>query len=280
MAYNSFFRGITKLPTFKKKHDKQSFRVPQHFKVGTRSITIPKVGKLKVKIHRPVGDKHSSITISKTPTGKYYASVLCETYVDSPVFEGNPIATGIDMGIKDYLVDNNGNRVINPKYLAHSLVKLRKLQQRLSSKVRGSNSYSKLRFKIAKLHEKISNQRIDFLHKLSLQLVRDNQTICCETLSVKKMLAESNHNLARYIQDAAWYQFLTLLDYKGKWYGCNIVKIDKYFPSSKRCFKCGFINETLTLDQREWDCPKCGSTLDRDVNAACNILAVGTSAVG
>jgi putative transposase len=273
VAYTSFFRGLTLFPQFKKKHQKQSFRVPQHFSIQNKTITIPKIGTIRAKIHRPVGDKLCNITISKNPTGRYYASVLCEVYLPEPQFEGNVI--GIDLGIKDYLVDSNGKRVPNPKYLQKSLDKLRRLQQILSSKTRHSTRYNKLRLKIAKLYEKIQNQRNDFLHKLSFKLARENQVCCVETLSVKKMLAESNHTLARYITDAAWYQFLTFLSYKGKWYGCHINQIKQYFPSSKRHFECGHINENLTLADREWVCCGCNQVVDRDWNAAKNILAVG-----
>jgi putative transposase len=274
-AYTNFFRGTTKFPSFKKKHNKQSFRVPQKFKVNSTSITIPKVGKIKAKIHRPIGDKICNVTISKTPAGKYYASVLCEVYIEDPKFEGNII--GIDLGIRDYLVDSNGNRVPNPKYLQKSLVKLKRLQQILSSKVQGSSDYHKLRRKLAKLHEKIQNQRSDFQHKLALQLVRENQTICCETLAVKRMLTESDPVLARYILDAGWYQFISFLNYKGPWYGCHINQIEQFYPSSKRHFECGYINEHLNLSDREWLCPQCNSMVDRDLNAAKNILAAGTA---
>lgn len=276
-AYANFFSKKAKFPRFKKKHSAQSFRVPQHFKVNAQSISIPKLGRIRAKIHRPVGDKCYNVTISKSPSGKYYASVICDSYIPDPDFTGNTI--GIDLGIKSYLVNDSGYSVDNPKYLQKYMLALQKLQQLLSKKVKGSNNYNKLRLKTARLYEKISNQRSDFLHKLSLQLVRENQAIGCETLSVKKMLMESNHTLARHIQDSAWYQFLTFLEYKGEWYGCHILKVDKYFPSSKRCSECGFINEDLRLEHREWKCSKCNTSHTRDINAARNIksFAVGTT---
>lgn len=272
-AYTRFFKGLASYPNFKKKHAKQSFRVPQHFKLGSKSITIPKVGQIRAKIHRPVGDKLCSVTISKTPAGKYYASVLCEDYMPEPNYDGGVI--GIDLGIKDYLVDSNGNRVPNPKYLQRSLAKLARLQQLRDKMVLGSNNRRRMSLRIARLHDKVVHQRTDFQHKLALQLVRENQTICCETLGVKKMLVEAYPSLARHISDAGWYQFLIQLEYKGRWYGCHINKIEQFFPSSKRHFECGYIKEDLTLSDREWLCPNCNQVVDRDWNAARNILAVG-----
>lgn len=274
-AYIRFLKGITKFPNFKKKRSKQSFRVPQHFKINAHSITLPKIGKIKTRIDRPSGDKCYNITVSKTATGKYYTVITCDGYIPNPKFTGNVV--GIDLGIRDYLVDSNGIRIENPKWLYQLLDKLQYLQQLLNNKTRGSRNYCKLKLKIAKLHEKIHNKRLDFLHKLSLRLVRENQTICCETLSIKKMLMKSDRHLARHIQNAAWGKFLTLLEYKGSWYGCRINKIEQYFPSSKRHYDCGFINDNLTLGHKEWTCPYCEGLVDRDYNAALNIYAAGTA---
>jgi putative transposase len=278
-AYDRFFRGLTEFPVFKKKHKKQSFRVPQHFSVKDGYLIIPKVSPIRINLHRPLGDTPRSVTISRTPTGKYYASILCYAYIPDPVFEGHAI--GIDLGVKSYLVDSNGKVVENPKFLERDLAKVKRLDQILAKKVKWSQNYKNLRNKRARLYEKISQRRSDFLHKLSLSIARENQTCYVETLSVKKMLEESNPSLARHIQDCGWSTFLTMLDYKGVWYGCKVVKIKKYFPSSKRCNCCGYINEELKLSDRDWVCPECGTQLDRDLNAAKNILdfgfAVGTT---
>jgi putative transposase len=276
-AYTMFFKGVTEFPQFKKKHAKQSFRVPQHFSVDLKSVTLPKVGKIRAKIHRSFGDKLCNITISKTSVGKYYASVLCETVIPEPRFEGDVI--GIDLGIKDYLVDSDGRRVPNPKYLQRNLAKLQRLQQLRDKMILGSRDRHRMNLRVARLHDKIQNQRSDFQHKLSLQLVRENQTICCETLAVKKMLVEAYPSLARHIADAGWYSFLTKLDYKGRWYGCKIRSIQQFFPSSKRHFECGYVNDKLTLSEREWLCPSCNQMVDRDHNAAKNILQVGVTFV-
>jgi len=177
---------------------------------------------------------------------------------------------GADLGLKDFLITSEGKKYPNPRFYKRALKRLRRLQRSLSRKVKGSNNRNQQRLLMAKAQEKVANQRLDMQHKLSLQLACDNQVVAVEDLHIKGMV--KNHKLAQAISDAAWGQFLTILEYKGKLYGCEIRKLDRFFPSSKRCSKCGYIHENLTLDIREWTCPDCGTHHDRDVNASTNIL--------
>lgn len=279
-AYNNFFNKRADFPKFKKKHGKQSCRFPQGIKVDpdSKKLYVPKIGWVKVVLHRPIEGEMKNLTISKTKSGKYFASIQVEQEIDEPTYSGYQI--GIDLGLKDFIVTSDGQQVPNPKHLRKSERKLKRLQRRLSRTKKGSNGREKARLKVARQHEKIANQRADFLHKLSRKLVEDNQLIAIEDLNVKGMV--SNHNLAKYISDAGWSEFTRQLSYKGSWYGCHIGQIDRFFPSSKRHFKCGYIYENLTLAEREWFCPECQEWVDRDENAAKNILnwyTVGTTGI-
>lgn len=273
-AYSHFFNDSFKFPGFKKKSRKQSFSVPQHFNIDTKTklLYIPKLTPIKIVLHRPIEGRMKSVTISKTPSGKYFTSVLCEIEKTvKPKQTGGEI--GIDIGIKSFAVTSKGERIDAPKFLRQSEEKLTRLQRLLSRKVKGSNKRNKMRIKVARIHDKISNQRNDFLHKLSHRIVSENQAIFAENLYVKGIMA--NRCLAKSVSDAGWSEFVRQIKYKSEWHGVYFKQIDRFLPSSKRCNSCGWINESLMLADREWVCQDCGQVVDRDFNAAQNILQFG-----
>ena len=266
IAFKRFFKGAG-FPKFKKKSNKGSFSIPQNVRVENDLLIIPKFKEgIKMSLHRPTKGTIKSATISVTPTGKYFVSILCETKEElptkAPIKENTTI--GIDLGIKDFAITSDGEVFENPKYLRKAQSKL-KYVQRKYSKYKGKRTKKKL----AKLHENVANKRKDFLHKVSTKLIRENQTIALETLAVKNMV--KNHNLAQAISDASWSTFVTMLEYKADWYGKNILRIGQFAPSSKTCSNCGVINKELQLKDREWTCGNCSTVLDRDVNVSCNI---------
>lgn len=267
IAFKKFFKGAG-FPKFKSKHKgKQSFSIPQNVKVDDDLLIVPKFKEgIKMSLHRPTKGIIKSATISVTPTGKYFVSILCDTKEELPTKATIKESTiiGIDLGIKDFAITSDGEVFENPKYLRKSQSKL-KYVQRKYSKYKGKRTKKKL----TKLHEYVVNKRKDFLHKVSTHLIRENQTIALETLVVKNMV--KNHNLAQAIQDASWSTFVTMLEYKADWYGKNILRIGQFAPSSKTCSNCGTINKELQLKDREWTCSSCSTVLDRDVNAAVNI---------
>lgn len=273
-AYTKFFREHKGFPRFKSKKDgKQSFSIPQNTRVDFEKgrIFIPKFkGGIKTKFHRTFEGIVKSSTISRTATGKYFVSILVE--VNEPDVPMKPICenktVGIDLGIKTFAVLSDGTEIPNPKHLKQSLDKVKKLQRSLSHKNKGSKNRDKARRKLALAHEKVTNRRNDFLHKVTSYLVNNYDTICLEDLNVKGMV--KNHHLAQALEDISIGTFNTLLEYKAKERGVNILRIGRFEPSSKMC-TCGYINHNLTLAMREWICPKCGSTHDRDLLAANNI---------
>lgn len=231
---------------------------------------------INIELHREIEGEMKSVTISKTPSGKYYASILVEYDKSFVLLNGNKI--GIDLGLKKFVITSNGEKYDNPKYFKQAQKKLKRLQRSLSRKVKGSSNRVKARNKVALAHDKVANKRLDMHHKLSFKLTYENQVIGLEDLNIKGMI--TNHKLAKAISDAGWGQFVAMLKYKGELYGCELHRVDRFFPSSKRCSSCGYIKDDLTLNIREWDCPECSAHHDRDINAARNILKFSTNTAG
>ena len=266
-AYLRFFKGQNSFPTFKKKSNGGSFNIPQNVFLEDGKLVIPKFKKgIDIVLHRPIKGEIRQATISRTPTGKYFVSILCETgEVIKPKKNIKEKTTiGIDLGIKTFIVASNGQEFDNPKYLRKAQSKLKYVQRKYSK-----NKGKRTKHRLAILHEKVANQRKDFLHKVSSELIKNHDSIAIETLQVSNML--KNHCLAQSISDAGWGTFVTMLEYKAEWYGKNILKIGTFEPSSKTCSCCGNINKELTLKDREWTCECCGTLLNRDVNAAINV---------
>ena len=284
-AYTNFFRNTKAIgfPRFKSRKDRQSFQCPQHCRVDFEkgTITIPKAKDIPAVLHRKLKGTVKTVTISMTPSGRYFASVLVDTDMrELPKSDVSRKTTlGIDLGIKSLAVCSDGRMFCNPKNLQKSLDRLAMLQKRLSRKKKGSANRDKARIRVARLQEHISNQRKDCLHKITHALTHDSQvrTICMENLNVKGM--QRNRHLAQAVGDASFGMFLTLLEYKCRWYGVNLIKIDRFAPSSKTCGKCGHIYKNLKLSERSWTCPECGTYHDRDLNAARNIKEFGLKAL-
>ena len=278
-AYNNFFITKKGFPKFKSKRNKQSYitnNQGNNIRIEKKKIKLPKVGFIKIKQHRKFTGIMKSVTVSKDITNKYFVSVLVDTDYKSTVKETkNKI--GLDLGVKDIVVDSNGNKTENPKFLQKHEKNIKIKQKSLSRKNKYSNNYEKERVKLAKCYEKLINSRKDFLHKLSYTIINENQIIVVEDLSVKSMIENSNNsNITKSIADVSFSELVRQLEYKAKWNNRVLVKIDKYFPSSQTCNKCGFLNkEVKDLSVRIWKCPSCNVVHDRDVNAAKNILREG-----
>lgn len=274
VAYTNFFQKRAKFPNFKSKHSKNSFTVPQFASIADNWLFIPKFKEgIKCRVHREIKGKIGKVTISKTPSGKYFVSVFTEEEYATPLERTNK-SVGVDMGLKNLLITSEGETFKNNRYARRYERKLAKAQQHLSRKKKGSRGFENQKLKVARLHEKIANCRADYLHKCSISLVRRYDTICIEDLNVKGM--ERNHHLAKSITDASWGSFVSMLAYKAEWNGKKVVKIDRYFPSSQTCNVCGYVNkQTKDLSVREWECPICHTHHNRDVNAAINILRFG-----
>ena len=272
-GFLNFFEKRAKYPNFKKKGQKQSIRFPQGIKLDGDYLTLPKLGKVYCKVSRLLEGKLKSVTVSLNPSGEYYATCLYDDGKDKPVSSSKGKAIGVDMGINHYAITSDGTKHGNPKYYRKYEVKLAKRQKQLSRKQKGSSNRNKARIKVAKVHEKITRCREDFLHKLSRKLVDENQVIVVENLAVRNLV--KNSQLAKSISDAGWGQFCTMLKYKSEWEGRIYMEIDRFFPSSKTCSNCLHQLDNLSLDIRSWQCPKCQKVHDRDINAAMNIREEG-----
>jgi putative transposase len=274
-AFLNFFEGRAKYPTFKKKHGEQSATyVGTAFQLKGTTLTLAKIEEpLHIVWSRPLpeGCKPSSVTVSKDTADRYFVSILVEEEIKP--LDVTPKMIGLDLGLKSMVITSDGHMHGNPKFFAKDEKKLARAQRKLSKKKKGSKNRAKARKKVAKIHARIADRRRDYQHKLSTQVIRENQTICVESLQVKNMV--HNHSLAKAISDVGWGEFVRQLEYKANWYGRTLVKIDKWYPSSKRCHDCGHILDSLSLDIRHWVCPECGVAHDRDLNAARNILAAG-----
>lgn len=273
-AFTKFYKEKKGYPKFKSKHSPhQSYNIPQNTRVffDRNRITVPKIkSEIKCILHRRFDGTIKTSTISRTPTGKYYISILVELNESQP--KKRPIdesqAIGIDLGIKTFATLSNNITIENNRFLKKSLKKLKRLQRKASKRQKGSNNRAKANKLIARLHEKISNQRLDFIHKVTHTLVTEYDTLCLETLGVSNMI--KNHKLAQALSDVSLGKFNEILNYKSEWYGCNILRIGRFEPSSKMC-TCGTVNTALTLKDRTWTCSSCGETHDRDLLAANNI---------
>ena len=274
-AFGNFFARRSKYPTFKKKDGAQSAEyTTSAFKWADGKLRIAKMDEaLNIRFSRtiPKAAKVTTVTVSKDCAGRYFVSMLCTDQVQAKA----PVAAkvGIDLGLTHFAILSTGEKIAAPNTFRKNEEKLAKLQRRLAKKTKGSANRKMAKLKVAKLHAKITDSRKDFLHKLSTRLVNENQVIAIETLAVSNM--QKNHNLAKSIADASWSEFVRQLEYKSLWYGRELVGIDRWYPSSKRCSDCGHTVKKLPLSVREWTCPECGTIHDRDVNAARNVLTAG-----
>jgi putative transposase len=274
-AFLNFFEGRAEYPKFHKKcNDQSATYIGTAFHWNGTTLTLAKMDEpLNIVWSRPLalGCKPTTVTVTKDTANRYFISILIEEDI-KPLPEVSK-QVGLDLGLKSMVITSDGEHVGNPKYAARDEKKEALAQRRLSKKKKGSKNRNKARLKVARIHAKITDRRRDYQHKLSTRIIRENQTICIEDLSVKNMV--KNPKLAKSISDVGWGEFARQLEYKAQWYGRTLIKIDKWYPSSKRCHHCGHVLDSLSLDERFWLCPECKTFHDRDINAAKNVLAVG-----
>jgi putative transposase len=274
-AFRNFFEGRARYPTFRKKRGRQAAEYTTsafRWDAASRALTLAKIDTpLAIHWSRTFTGTPTTVTVTKDTAGRYFVSFLVEE--DVALLPPTDRAIGLDLGISGLVTLSTGEKVTNPKHLARKQRRLTHTQRDLARKQKGSKNREKARVKVAREHARIADQRRDVLQKLTTRLIRENQTVCVETLAVKHMVR--NHKLAQAISDASWGELVRQLEYKAQWYGRTLVKIDKWYPSSKRCFACGHVLDSLALHVRQWTCPECGTRHDRDVNAAQNILAAG-----
>jgi putative transposase len=274
-AFLNFFEGRARYPSFKKKQSSQSATyVGTAFQLKGTSLILAKMDQpLDMHWSRPLptGCQPSSVTVSLDTAGRYFISILVEEEI--PPLDVTPKMLGLDLGLKSMVITSEGHTFGNPKFFAKDEKKLARAQRRLAKKTKGSKNREKARRKVATIHARIADRRRDYQHKLSTKLIRENQVVCVESLQVKNLA--QNHCLAKAISDVGWGELVRQLDYKARWYGRTLVKIDKFYPSSKRCHHCGYVLTFLSLDIRQWVCPECQLAHDRDINAAKNVLAAG-----
>ena len=279
IAYKNFFRnpGVIGFPKFKSKHNhNQSYRDCMPSKsmiIDNNHIKLAKLGIIRCKVHRPLPNdcRIKNYTVKQKPSGKYFVIILVEeVYFEEP---STGCCVGFDLGVKDLIITSEGQKFDNVKLTAKYANQLAFQQRRLAKMVNGSNNYEKQRIKVAKVYEKITNKRKDYLHKISHKLIIENQVIVSEKLKVSNMV--KNHKLAKLIEDCSWSQLCSFVSYKSEWNDRNYVQIDTFYPSSKTCSNCSYKLEELSLNIREWNCPSCGQHHDRDINAAINILNEG-----
>lgn len=281
-AYQKFFKEYAGFPKFKSKHNNKKSYTTNCVKTTAggsiridfikNKILLPKFKWVKAKLHKKFDGKIKSATISQVPSGKYFVSIFVET--EHIPMESTGCMIGIDLGIKDLLITSDGEKFDNIRTTKKYEKKLAKEQRKLSHKQKGSKNWNKQRIKVARVHEKIKNTRIDNLHKISHKLISENQVIVSEDLAVSNMV--KNHNLAKAVSDCGWYELTRQLQYKAEWNNRQYIKIGRFVKSSQTCNVCGYINsKTKDLSVREWTCPECGTVHDRDINAAINILNEG-----
>jgi putative transposase len=288
LAFQHFFRRLKQgkpqpgYPKFKRrKASHQSFDVPQFFRIefSARCVILPKIGAVKTVLHRRFSGTPKTCTIVSTLTGKFFISIVVEDHKDPPP---KPQVTshrsvGIDVGLTNYITVSTGEKVGNPRYLQNELKRLQCLHRRLSKKMQGSRNREKARMRLARCYERVVNQRTNFLHQLSTRLIRENQAIMVESLNICGMMR--TRQLAKSITDAAWSSFLRMLWYKAEWYGVNMIEVGRFVPTSRRCNGCGYLNDGLSLSDRNWTCPACRLSMDRDLNAAINIKMMGLGSI-
>ena len=279
VAYQRFFKKIASFPSFKSKYDKQSFCVPQHFSFKNGLLTIPKLKAIKVNQHRPFGENYEIcfLTISKTKTNKYFVSFIVEEDFTPKVKKTNK-SVGIDLGLIDLMTFSDGKKISNPRIAKKYRKKLEYQQRQHSKKTKKGKNRERARVELAKTYEKITNVKLDYSHKLTSNIVKNHDIICMEDLSISNMMKD--HKKARSIQEVSWYEIVRQLKYKSEWNDRKFVQIDRWFPSSKTCNDCGYINQSLKEGDREWDCPICNIHHDRDYNASLNILKQGLCGLG